>query len=129
MQRLERGENSERPIAARNEEKSIEEDLRSLNALAPELMVALPGLFKNAIMDSIRSGMDGRDFGMVLKSLPGLSLEHRPYVFRFLDSVYGEKSKDLEQAIDRRFQFEVRHLILKATSNASDQFQTVHASI
>ena len=122
MQRLERGENSERPIAASNEEKSIEEDLRSLNALAPELMLALPGLFKNAIMDSIRSGMGGRDFGMVLKSLPGIGLEHRPYVFRFLDSLYGEKSKDLEQAIDRMFQSEVRHLLLKATSNASDRF-------
>lgn len=130
MQRLERKEPVEgRSVGASHFETNLEEDLLTLNAIAPELVEVLPELFKNAVVDSIRRGMGGHDFGLVLKSLPGIGPEHRFYVFRFLDSLYGEKARELEQAIDYRFQSEVRHLILKATSNATDRFQMVDASI
>src|ERR1700756_511334 len=101
MQRVERSERFESPNQI-DEVASVEEDLRTLTALAPELVEALPKLFKKAVVDSIKSGMGGKDFGLVLDSLPGIGPEHRPLVFRFLDSLYGERAGELEQAIDRR---------------------------
>ena len=131
MQRTERKGNVESPILLNDGQDgtNIEEELRTLNALAPELLEVLPGVFKNAVVDSIRSGMGGHDFGLVLASLSGIGPEHRLYVFRFLDSLYGEKAEELERAIDRRFQSEVRQLLRKATSNEADYLKMIDASI
>ena len=119
MQRLEHEGHLDRPIVdGGHEETSVEEDLRDLKAVAPELIQTLPKLFLSAVVDSITNGMGEHDFGLVLKSLPGIGPEHRFYVFRFLESLYGERATELEQAIDSRFQSEVKRLLRQATSGA-----------
>jgi hypothetical protein len=128
MQRVERKEDPERPTQS-EQVTSIEEELRTLNSLAPELVEVLPRLFKKAVVDSIKSGMGGKDFGLVLDSLPGIGPEHRPLVFRFLDSLYGEKAGELERAIDRRFQSEVRQLLRKMKINEAVGHKLIDKSI
>jgi len=128
MQRVERKVRLESQTQS-DQVTSIEEDLRTLSALDPELVEVLPKLFKKAVVDSIRSGMGGKDFGLVLDSLPGIGPEHRPLVFRFLDSLYGERAGELEQAIDRRFQSEVRQLLRKMKSNEAAGHQLIDSAI
>ena len=128
MQRVERNEQFEAPNQI-DQVASIEEDLRTLTALAPALVEALPKLFKKAVVDSIKSGMGGKDFGLVLDSLPGIGPEHRPLVFRFLDSLYGERAGELEQAIDRRFQSEVKQLLRKLRNNEAAGHKLIDAAI
>ena len=128
MQSIERKESFESPTQS-DQVSSIEEDLRALNALVPELVALLPKLFKKAVVDSIKSGMGGKDFGLVLDSLPGIGPEHRPLVFRFLDSLYGERAGELERAIDRRFQSEVRQLLRKLKNNEAAGHKLIDAAI
>ena len=124
MQSIERKESP-----TQSEVASIEEDLRTLNALVPGLVELLPKLFKKAVVDSIKSGIGGKDFGLVLDSPPGIGPEHRPLVFRFLDSLYGERASELERAIDRRFQSEVRQLLRKLKSNEAAGHKLIDAAI
>jgi len=112
-----------------DEGNGIEENLRTLNLMAPELTKELPVLFKNAVVYSIRNGMGGKAFGLVLESLPGIGPEHRPLVFRFLDSLYGDKAGDLEREIDRRFQLEVRQLLRKAKRVQAASLKVIDAAI
>src|SRR5438105_11869404 len=124
MQSIERKESP-----TQSEVASIEEDLRTLNALVPGLVEVLPKLFKKAVVDSIKSGMGGKDFGLVLDSLPGIGPEHRPLVFRFLDSLYGEQAGELESAIDRRFRSEVKQLLRKMKNNEAAGHKLIDAAI
>jgi hypothetical protein len=73
--------------------------------------------------------MGRKDFGLILESLPGIGPEHRPFVFRFLDSLYGDKARELEDAIDRRFQTEVRQLLRKAKQIETASLRVIDASI
>jgi hypothetical protein len=129
MQKVEQDGRLYGPILQSDEGFSIEEDLRTINSMAPELLSELPRLFKNAVVDSIRSEMGRKDFGLILKSLPGIGPEHRPYVFRFLDSLYGDKARDLEDAIDRRFHTEVRQLLRNARRIETATLKIIDPSI
>jgi hypothetical protein len=128
MQKVEQDGRPDSAILQSDEGASIEEELRTLNAMAPELLEEMPRLFKEAVVDSIRSEMGRKDFGLVLQSLPGIGPEHRPYVFRFLDSLYGDKARELEEAIDRRFRTEVRQLLRKAKRIESASLKMIDPS-
>jgi hypothetical protein len=86
------------------------------NELAPEVLATIPAIFKNAVLDTVKSGLHLGYSGQLLTTLRGIDLSQRFIVFHTLDSLYGESAIDIERAIDRRFRSDVMELLGRASA-------------
>lgn len=91
------------PPAIAGDER-LEEEILSINAFAPDLLEHLPGLFEEAVRESLTIMLVPMESERVLASLNHVGLGNRPEVFRSLNSVYGHRASPLQKAVDRSFQ-------------------------
>lgn len=99
------------PAIARDE--TLEEEIFSINAIAPELLEHLPGLFEEAVRGSLTSMLGNTESKSVLASLSHVGLGNRLEVFRSLNSAYGHRASPLQKAVDRSFQALVHGLAMQ----------------
>jgi hypothetical protein len=90
---------------------SIEEDLFSLNAMAPDLLEHVPALFEETVRGSLNHTLGTRESGAVLAHLSASELASRQAVFARLASLYGEEASSLQKMIDRAFAIRVQDLL------------------
>jgi hypothetical protein len=105
-------------LAADSNEKSdarganeLEQELFTLNAVAPALLEQLPGLFEEAVRESLSHILGMKESTGVLRWLHDAALGSRPEVFARLASRYGDRASPLQARIDEAFERRVRNLV------------------
>ncbi len=92
-------------------DESVEEDLFTLNAVAPSLLRQLPALFEEAVKDTLAFFLGTKESTGVLSYFRGVPLTDRSEVFGKLDSLYLDRASPLQRGIDRAFQIRVHRLV------------------
>jgi hypothetical protein len=100
--------------------QSFEEQLSTLNSLAPEAIASLPVVFKVAALSSINRMLDRRNAGILLVLLRGTDLGDQWAVFAALDRFAYRRTAVLKRAISTEFQSRVRNMVKKAIEKQSD---------
>ena len=101
---------------------ALEQDLFTLNATAPTLLDQLPGLFEEAVRESLGFMLGMKESTGVLRWLRDAQLSSRPEVFARLASRYGDRASPLQERIDEAFKRRVGNL-LELTSRAQKSRQ------
>jgi hypothetical protein len=91
--------------------ETVEEDLFSLNAIAPDLLEHVPALFEETVRGSLSYMLGARESKKLLDWFRADELRNRDGVFSRLASVYGERASPLQIMIDRAFGIRVHHLL------------------
>ena len=90
---------------------TVEEDLLTLNAMAPDLLEHVPVLFEETVRGALSYMLGGKESGNVLAWFRGDELTNRQGVFARLASVYGERASPIQKMIDRVFGIRVHELL------------------
>lgn len=99
-----------------NNREAVELDIMELQVMAPEVVLHIPGIFREAVQDSLLNIL-GEDTAKALTIMVGEpALEDPDAVFSTLDSILrGPGSDILKGAIKAEFQVMIRRLLEKAT--------------
>lgn len=89
----------------------LEQDLFTLNAMAPDLLVCVPALFEESVKESLGYVLGMKETRGVLTWFREAELESRPEVFTRLASRYGDRASPLEKMIDQAFAKRVHDLL------------------
>ena len=98
-------------VAAASEAPSVEEDLFTLSAIAPELLEEIPALFGETVKESLAYVLGPSASKGVIEWLRSDELQSRQGVFARLAALYGERATPIEALIDRVFGLQVRALV------------------
>jgi hypothetical protein len=90
---------------------SVEEDLFTLKAIAPDLVEEVPVLFAETVRESLSYMLGTKESGGVLAWFRGNELASRADVFDRLASVYGTRASPIQKLIDRVFGIRVHSLV------------------
>jgi hypothetical protein len=90
---------------------SVEEDLFTLNAMAPDVLDQVPSLFAETVRESLSYMLGAKESGGVLAWFRGDELASRAGVFDRLVSVYGQRASPIQKMIDRVFGMRVHELL------------------
>ena len=93
---------------------TVEEDLLSLQALAPDMAEDLHSLFKEAVTYSLVGILGANEARALVRQIAGTDLESPYAVFETLDSFLHGGSQTLRNAIVEEFRVNV-HLLLEKT--------------
>ena len=100
--------------------QTIEEDLLSLQVLAPDMVEDLHSLFKEAVTDSLARILGENEARALTRQIAGTDFESPYNVFRALDSILHEGSRILRDAIVEEFRVNV-HMLLEKTERKITQ--------
>jgi len=89
----------------------VEEDLLTLNVIAPDLLERVPVLFAETVRESLSYMLGTKESGNVLGWFRESELANRAGVFDRLVSVYGAKASPIQKVIDRVFGMRVHELL------------------
>jgi hypothetical protein len=103
--------NKAEELADQPEMQSVEQDLFTLNAIAPDLLEHVPVIFEATVRESLTYMLGSKESRGVLAWFRGNELASRQWVFARLLSVYGTRSSALESMIDRVFGMRVHDLL------------------
>ncbi|MGD0396162.1 MAG: hypothetical protein ABSB26_04545 [Nitrososphaerales archaeon] len=92
--------------------QTIEEELLTLQALAPDTIEDLHPLFKAAVIDSLVSILGESGARAVVILMAGTNFESPSGVYAALDSIFQEGSRFLRRAIVEEFSVNL-HLLLE----------------
>jgi hypothetical protein len=111
---------SELKIEARNRTDfgrmdGLEQDLFTLNAMAPDLLDQVPAMFEEAVRESLGYMLGMKESKGVLAWFREAELASRPEVFTRLASRYGDRASPLKTMIDEAFKNRV-HSFLESLS-------------
>jgi hypothetical protein len=90
---------------------SLEEDLLSVNAVAPELLERLSVLFEETVRDALCYMLGEKASKDALGEFRKSELENRQAAFGRLTALYGPKASPLQKVIDRVFGMRVHDLL------------------
>lgn len=90
---------------------ALEEELFTLNSVAPYLVEKLPGLFEEAVREALGQMLGMKESTGVLRWLHDADLGSRPEVFERLASRYGDRASPLMSKIDEAFERRVHNLL------------------
>jgi hypothetical protein len=91
---------------------TVEEELLTLQAIAPDMVEDLYSLFEQAVADSLANILEESGAKALVKLMEESNIESPPEVFATLDSIFHEGSKTLKSAITEEFHIGV-HLLLE----------------
>jgi len=91
--------------------QTVEEDLLTLNAMAPDLLEHVPVLFEETVRGSLSYMLGAKASRSMLEWFRANELTDRSGVFARLTSVYGERASPLQNMIDRVFGMRVHELL------------------
>jgi hypothetical protein len=91
--------------------QTVEEDLFTLNVMAPDLLEQVPVLFEETVRGSLTYMLGARESRSMLEWFRAKELTDRHGVFARLASVYGERASPLQNMIDRVFGMRVHELL------------------
>jgi hypothetical protein len=94
--------------------QTLEEDLLSLQALAPDMVEDLHSLFKEAVIESLANNLGRNEARALMRLMARTDFENPPEVFEAFDSIFYEGSQILRDAIVEEFRVNV-HLLLGKT--------------
>jgi hypothetical protein len=89
----------------------VEQDLFTLNAVAPSLLEQLPTIFEDAVRESLAYMLGRIESKCVLASFSPDQLVDRSEVFGRLVSLYNSRASPLQKGIDWAFQKRVHQLV------------------
>jgi hypothetical protein len=98
-------------LAKQPDVQSVEEDLFTLDAMAPQLLGQVPVLFEQTVKDTLSYMLGAKESADVIAWFRSSELGSRPGVFARLLTVYGDKASPLESVIDRVFGMRVHQLV------------------
>ena len=98
--------------------QTLEEDLLSLQALAPDMIEDLRCLFKEAVTDSLSSVLGENQAMALVKLISETDFENPPEVFAALDSIFRGGAQILKEAIIDEFRASVHLLLGKVEKRA-----------
>jgi hypothetical protein len=101
--------------------QTLEEDLLSLQALAPDMVEDLHSLFKEAVIDSLANTLGRNEARALMRLMARTDFENPREVFEALDSIFYGDSQILRDAIIEEFRVSV-HLLLKKTERRIARF-------
>lgn len=91
--------------------QTVEEDLLTLNAIAPDLLDHVPVLFEETVRGSLSYMLGAKESKNILDWFRTGELRNRQGVFSRLASVYGERASPIEKMIDRAFGIRIHDLL------------------
>jgi hypothetical protein len=94
-------------------EDRLEQELFSINAVAPGVLEHLPRLFEEAVTESLTRILGARDASGILASLNRAGLGNRSEVFGLLDAICSHQASPLQKAVDRAFRTRVHNLAMQ----------------
>ena len=97
--------------------QTLEEELFTLRALAPDMIEDLPSVFKEAVTDSLTSILGEDKARAFLMLIAETEFASPSIVFGALDSILHEGSQILKDAIVKEFRANV-HLLLEKVERA-----------
>lgn len=97
--------------------QAMEEELFTLEALAPDMIEDLHPLFKEAVIDSLTSILGENGARAVVVLAAGTNFESPSGVYEALDSIFQEGSQFLRRAIVKEFRTSL-HLLLEKVEKA-----------
>jgi hypothetical protein len=92
--------------------QTIEEELLTLQAIAPDMAEDLYSLFEEAVTDSLANILEESGARALVRLMGEANIESPSEVFAILDSIFHEGSSTLKSAITEEFRMNV-HLLLK----------------
>jgi hypothetical protein len=98
--------------------QTVEEELLTLRALAPDMIEDLHSLFKEAVTDSLAKILGEDEARTLVMLIAGTEFESPPVVFAALDSILREGSRILKDAIVEEFRTNV-HLLSEKVKRGS----------
>ena len=98
-------------LAILPEVQNVEQDLFTLNAMAPELLEQVPFIFEGTVRESLMYMLGSKESRGVLAWFRENELASRQWVFARLVSVYGVRASPLQNMIDRVFGMRVHDLL------------------
>jgi hypothetical protein len=101
--------------------QTIEEDLLTLQALAPDMAEDLHSLFKEAVTYSLGNILGENEARVLLRRIAGTDFESPYSVFEALDSILHGSSQILKDAIVEEFRVNV-HLLVEKTERKVTRF-------
>lgn len=101
--------------------QTVEEDLLSLQVLAPDMTEDLHTLFKEAVTDSLANILGQSEARTLMRLMARTNFESPYMVFEALDSILHGGSKILRDTIVEEFRVNV-HLLLEKTKRKVTQF-------
>ena len=93
--------------------QGVEEDLFSLDVMAPALLQDVPAIFEQTVRESLSYMVGAGESSRVLAWFHAGELACRQDVFARLSAVYGERASPIESVIDRVFGLRVHELVRK----------------
>lgn len=100
--------------------QTLEEELLTLQVLAPDMIEDLHSLFKEAVTDSLANTLEENEARALVMLIAGTNFESPYQVFAALDSILHEGSHILKDAIFEEFRTSV-HLLLEKVERATIQ--------
>jgi hypothetical protein len=98
-------------LADKPETQNVEQDLFTLNAIAPDLLEQVPVIFEATVRESLTYMLGSNESRGVLGWFRDNELASRQWVFSRLAAVYGERASPLQNMIDRVFGMRVHDLL------------------
>ncbi|MGD0477395.1 MAG: hypothetical protein ABSB29_04405 [Nitrososphaerales archaeon] len=92
--------------------KTLEEELLTLQALAPDMIEDLHSLFKEAVTDSLANILGQKEARALMRRMARIDFENPHMVFEALDSIHRDGSQILKDAVVEEFRANV-HLLLE----------------
>jgi hypothetical protein len=89
----------------------LEQDLFTLNAIAPALLEQVPALFEEAVKETLGSSLGLKESKGALSWFRDADLRSRPEVFSRLASHYGGGASPLQIMIDKAFKNRVHNFL------------------
>jgi hypothetical protein len=93
----------------------LEEDLFTLNAIAPSLLKQVPALFEESVRESLSLMLGMKASKGAMRWFRDADLGSRPEVFERLASRYGDGASPLQIMIDQAFKRRVHELLEQLT--------------
>lgn len=93
--------------------QTVEQDLLTLNEIAPDLLEHVPVLFEETVRGSLSYMLGAKESKNLLDYFRADELKNRQGVFSRLASVYGERASPIQKMIDRAFGIRVHDLLLQ----------------
>jgi len=93
--------------------QTLEEDLISIQALAPDMVEDLHSLFKEAVVNSLANTLGRNEARALMRLMTRTDFESPREVFEALDSIFYEGSQILRDAIVEEFRVNVHLLLVK----------------
>lgn len=91
-------------------EQTLEEEILTVNSLAPEMVARLPSLFSDSVIDSITNILGENSGEALIRNIGEESLMSPTETYESLDSVFHGGSEILKAAIREDFRVRVHRL-------------------